>query len=160
MSDPGFPRQRRITASADFTRSFAEGRRLNTRCFRVLWYATEGSPRLGLAVSRKVSVRAVVRNRIKRTARESFRVACDKLPPGDVVLVAMREAANSDPSSLRSELAGLWRKLAALPASHAQGTIRPATAGASRSRESTLAESSSHPAAERPSPVEPPFPSA
>ena len=162
-----FPRAHRILAGADFSRAFAQGKRFSSRYFRVHWCAlgasaTEAPARLGLAVSRKVSTRAVVRNRIKRSARESFRLTCRSMPAGDAVLVAYREAATAELSVLRDELNRVWRMIAALPASHAQGTICPAAAGLSPTkankppRESTSPVTTSPPsAAERSPPAEP-----
>lgn len=131
-SDPGsttFSRAQRVLVSADFNRSFADGKRFSCRFFRVHWCPTDKPARLGLAISRKVSKRAVDRNRIKRCARESFRLHCAELPAGDAVLVAFRDAVAADNQTLREELSRIWRKIAALPASHGQGTIRPLAAG-------------------------------
>lgn len=43
-------------------------------------------PRLGLVVGRRAIRRAHQRNRLKRTARELFRLHCQCLPPLDIVL--------------------------------------------------------------------------
>ena len=124
-----FPRERRVLASADFNRSFAASKRFPCRYFRVHWCPSTTEARLGLAVSRKVSKRAVDRNRIKRLARESFRLHCAVLPCSDAVLVAFRDAVAADNQTLNDELNRVWRKIAALPASHTQGTISPPAAG-------------------------------
>ncbi len=167
-----FPREHRILASADFSRAFAQGRRFSSRYFRVHWYPIDAClsaapARLGLAVSRKVSTRAVVRNGIKRSARESFRLTCRSMPAGDAVLVAYREAATAELSLLRDELNRVWRAIAALPASHAQGTIRPAAAGLSPRKANKPPRESTSPdpispssAAERSPPAEPTLSSA
>lgn len=69
-------------------------------------------PRLGLAVSRKVSARAVGRNRIKRQARESFRQASNRLPAIDIVVMARHEAAKASNETLRASLEQHWQRLA------------------------------------------------
>ncbi len=69
--------------------------------------------RLGMAVSRRVSKRAVVRNRIRRQIRESFRLQRTRLPSCDLLVIARPLAAEQSKRALRSELDALWRKLAA-----------------------------------------------
>jgi len=70
----------------EFAHVFEQGRRTRARYFTVV--ATPGGeyPRLGLAIGRKASPRAVVRNRIKRIVRDVFRHA--SLPALDIVVVA------------------------------------------------------------------------
>lgn len=85
--------------------------------------ASRGRPRLGLAVSRKVSKRAVVRNRIKRIVRESFRLRRGSLPAVDVLVIARSSAAVIDRVALRDDLEDAWRKLEALKPVSTPGTI-------------------------------------
>lgn len=70
--------------------------------------------RLGLAVSRKTSRRAVVRNRIKRHVRESFRAIRHELPPRDILVIALPPAAAGTGPELREELDRHWQRLAQL----------------------------------------------
>lgn len=86
--------------------------------------AEAAEPRLGLAVSRRVSKRAVRRNRIKRIARDSFRRHRTDLPPCDVLVIARASADAQDNASLHAELATLWRRIAALNAAGGTGTMR------------------------------------
>lgn len=67
--------------------------------------------RLGIVVSRKVSTRAVVRNRIKRQIREAFRRSQEKLEGLDVVVVASPKAGTATAASLRASLQKLWEKV-------------------------------------------------
>lgn len=74
----------------------------------------EGSgERLGVTVSRKVSPRAVIRNRIKRQIRESFRHIQDRngLPPLDLVVIAKPAAARTPLPALRRNLDSGFDKL-------------------------------------------------
>lgn len=70
-----------------------------------------GHARLGLAISKRVSKRAVERNRIKRLLRESFRRVRHQLPPVDLMVMARQQAAGLPGSILLGEIDGLWKKL-------------------------------------------------
>lgn len=84
------------------------------------------APRLGLAVSRKVDRRAVVRNRIKRGLRETFRAYRMQLAPGEYVVVARPGAAALDTDALQRTLLTLLRRAGALPPVPPAGTMPPA----------------------------------
>ncbi|GMR20448.1 MAG: hypothetical protein BMS9Abin36_1043 [Gammaproteobacteria bacterium] len=60
--------------------------------------------RLGMAVSRKVSLRAVERNRIKRLIRDFFRHHQKGLVGRDIVVVVKAAAANQAHTELRDSL--------------------------------------------------------
>jgi ribonuclease P protein component len=66
-----------------------------------------------MAVSRKVSKHAVVRNRIRRLIRETFRLTRSQLPNVDVLVIARTSAAALENPALRSELELLWHRLIA-----------------------------------------------
>ena len=74
-----------------------------------------GHARLGLAISKRVSKRAVERNRIKRLLRESFRRVRHQLPPIDVMVMAREHAAGLPGPQLLAEIDSLWKKLLAAP---------------------------------------------
>jgi ribonuclease P protein component len=71
-----------------------------------------GWARLGLAVSRKVSPRAVVRNRIKRMVRESFRQHQDQLGQLDLVVIGKPAAAARSRTELTRSLERHWSRIA------------------------------------------------
>lgn len=82
--------------------------------------------RLGITVSKRVSKRAVDRNRIKRIVRNSFRQHCRQLPPGDYVIVAKPAKMSGD--GLARELLALWQRAILLNPTADPGTMAGYTA--------------------------------
>lgn len=68
-------------------------------------------PRLGLAISRKVSPRAVQRNRIKRLIRECFRHLQAELGQLDFVVIGRHGLAQLPPAQLNQILERHWKRL-------------------------------------------------
>ena len=107
-----FEQRARLRQPAEFKAVFAQGKRFHQPLLTaVAAPSTQGHARLGLAISRKASKKAVCRNRIKRQIRESFRQQQDRLPAVDIVIMARREAAAADNSRLRADLAALWKRM-------------------------------------------------
>jgi ribonuclease P protein component len=131
VSSARFPVEVRVRTGRDYRDAFADSRRVSTRHFSLhLRLRDGGFCRLGMAVSRKVSPDAVVRNRIKRQVRESFRLRYRELPPGDCIVVARVGAGALDKAALRADLALLWDRVIALPPAPPAGTIRRPQAAA------------------------------
>lgn len=119
-----FPRAARVLKPAEFLALRRNSRRFSVGHFHAEASASErDTARVGMAVSRRVSKRAVVRNRIKRQIRESFRHRLDALPSFDVMVVARGSAANQDNAVLRADLDRLWQRLSALKPQPSAGTI-------------------------------------
>lgn len=130
MRAAGLPREARLRRAGDFAALRNSSGRLGGRCFSVRYRVnTLGQPRLGLAISKRVSKRAVDRNRIKRLVRESFRRARLELPPIDLMVMAREQAVGLSGPELLDELQLLWKKLrsarldAALKPGDTAGTI-------------------------------------
>lgn len=112
--DLRFPKERRLLASAEFRRVTRRGRKRLSGLF-VLYAAprqgteADGPARLGITASKKVGG-AVIRNRIKRICRETFRRM--KTPPGlDLVLIARSHAAKRTNGELARDLEKLLEGL-------------------------------------------------
>jgi ribonuclease P protein component len=120
MAAFGLPRSARLLTRRDFATLREQSERLSTRTFVAEYRpSSQGCVRLGVAISRHVSKRAVVRNRIRRTIRESFRLHRAGLPPLDILLIARSLSAQQTNPHLRADLEGIWRKLGASPATAA-----------------------------------------
>ncbi len=84
-----FPRSSRLLSGRDYQRVMRGGNRVHTANLMLALCANPGGePRLGLAVSRKRVRLAHERNRVKRVAREHFRLSRVELPGMDVVVLA------------------------------------------------------------------------
>jgi ribonuclease P protein component len=120
----GLPREARVRRAGDFAALRQASGRLGGRCFSVRWRPNGlDHARLGLAISKRVSKRAVERNRIKRLVRESFRRTRLGLPPIDLVVMAREAAAGVPGTELLAELDALWRRLPPLKPAEGTGTI-------------------------------------
>jgi ribonuclease P protein component len=119
----GLPPAARLRRASDFA-ALRHAECWQGRHFLLRWRtATETGARLGLAVSRKVSKRAVERNRIKRVVRESFRAAREDLPALDLLVIARVSAATTPNPALFADLGLAWGRLKALKRTPAPGTI-------------------------------------
>ncbi|MEO7053017.1 MAG: ribonuclease P protein component [Rhodanobacter sp.] len=118
MSGATLPRAARLLRPGDFAALRSSSGRAGGRCFHMRYRDNElGGARLGLAISKRVSKRAVERNRIKRLVRESFRRVRHQLPPVDLMVMAREQAAGVPGAELLRELDGAWKKLLAARAS-------------------------------------------
>lgn len=117
-----FSRRQRITEASQYRAVFNNRVRLHGKFFSFHVQCNRCDfHRLGLAVSRKVSKKAVQRNRIKRQIRDSFRYlqpcvadrgGWSKIKPAgtDFIVVAKAAAVEAQNTELREELNRLWVK--------------------------------------------------
>ncbi|MFO6424590.1 ribonuclease P protein component [Motilimonas sp. KMU-193] len=68
-------------------------------------------PRLGLAIPKKHIKLAVGRNRVKRVARESFRIHQHQLPAVDLVVIAKGGCGNLTNEELAKLIGKLWQRI-------------------------------------------------
>ena len=112
-----FPCSARILKPADFTSVFKKNVSSQDAFFRVIARPTTAQTvRLGMAVSKKVHKSAVVRNRIKRVVRESFRAwrAGQEKRSGnaiDIVVLAQPASAKTDNQQLSDALSVHWNRI-------------------------------------------------
>lgn len=107
-----YPRSARLLTPVDFKRVFKKAKKLNYREFSVyICHNDMDNPRLGLAISKKAAKKAVTRNKIKRTIRESFRLNQARLQDWDVVFVARPAAAQLSSEQLQQLILKIWTRI-------------------------------------------------
>jgi ribonuclease P protein component len=97
-----FTKSHRLLKPSDFQYVFQRARKWSTNGLTL--YARPnalGYPRLGIAISRKCSRSAVVRNRIRRIIRESFRLCRHELGGVDLVFLGRAGMERIDRRQLR-----------------------------------------------------------
>ncbi|OYD07915.1 ribonuclease P protein component [Paludifilum halophilum] len=110
-------KEHRLKRRNDFRRAFRTGTSTANRQFVVYRSARKetGPVRIGISVSRKVG-NAVVRNRIKRLAKEITRQWTDHLPKStDIILIARKPAARMDYHQMKSSLRHVMKRAKLLP---------------------------------------------
>lgn len=106
-----FPREARLLKASEFRAVFRTGRRARAGPLHArLRPNGKRRARLGLAVSLKAARGAVVRNRVRRQLRESFRVNQHRLAGLDIVVSLSRSSAGGA-IDLRSRLPRLWSEV-------------------------------------------------
>ncbi|KID55485.1 ribonuclease P protein component [Pseudoalteromonas luteoviolacea] len=112
MEGLGFSRELRLLTPSHYSRIFQEPARAATPVFTLLAKPNDvGHPRLGLTVAKKRCKKACQRNRIKRLARESFRLNRHKLDNIDIVLMVKTGVDEQSNEELTKQLNKLWRKI-------------------------------------------------
>ena len=130
VTDQSFPRSARLVNGKAYSAVFKKNRRYGDRYWTVLVHrshAFDNSGRLGLAVAKKRAKRAVDRNRIKRVAREQFRLHRQQLTGLDLVIMNRDPATTASAKQLGGSLQVLIEHIVA-----------------QRSKDSTVGSSSSH----------------
>lgn len=107
-----FPKCAKLLKPAEFKHVFNAAKRAGDRYLTIFYTANQlDHPRLGLAISKKVSKLAVDRNRIKRLARETFRLKQPQLQHADFVVLARPSAVKADNAIIIASFNKLWAKL-------------------------------------------------
>ncbi len=107
-----FPQSTRLKTAEAFSLVFKQAIKLHYREFSVYVRTNDlGSPRLGLAVSKKSAKKAVTRNLIKRIIRENFRTNQANLAGLDIIFVAKYAAGQSSRKQLHLVIRSVWKRL-------------------------------------------------
>lgn len=107
-----YTKAHRLRRRREFLAVSARGRKLHTRDFLILWTPRDRPPpRLGVTVTTKVGG-SVVRSRVKRLVRESFRAhASEMAAPADLSVIAKRSAADLGFREVESQLGPAIRRI-------------------------------------------------
>jgi ribonuclease P protein component len=106
-----YPPDLRLRKRADFLRLAGTVQKIASRGILVVWQSNGlATARLGVTVSKKVGC-AVIRNRIKRYIRETFRTNRSCLPAVDLNVIARSESATMDFQSLQQQLLKAFRHI-------------------------------------------------
>ena len=101
----------RLRKQKDFKRVFDHGKSLGGST--VAFYFVQNSigyPRAGFVASKKISKRAVDRNRAKRLMREVFRLNKHKLKPVDIIFIARKGILGKKYQSVEEDFLKLAKK--------------------------------------------------
>lgn len=113
MSEFCFDRSLRLLKPADYKAVFdgAKPKVSNQHILFLAKYTPLSHPRLGLVIAKKNVRKAVQRNRIKRTIRETFRLRQHQLGGLDIVVLARKGIADIDQPALSRMVDELWQQL-------------------------------------------------
>jgi ribonuclease P protein component len=112
-ADSRFGKTKRLLNADDYSQVFNNPDvRASHRNLLLLGKLNDGPEhRLGLVIAKKNVRLAVQRNRVKRLAREFFRILPNSEPSLDVVLLARQGMGQLDNAELSSILLQQWKKL-------------------------------------------------
>ena len=101
-----------LQRKVDFDRVFKKNQHFGNRHFTFLYMKNQlDHNRLGIMVSKKVSKKAVVRNRIRRQIREAYRLQMDGFASGvDCIIIAKGSCVNGEYKDLYKSLGHLFYK--------------------------------------------------
>ena len=104
----GFPRTVKLVKRSEFLEVQRQGIRFGGKHLVIYIHAAgdpERAARFGITVSKRVSVRAVRRNRVRRLIREAFRMLRPTIRPGHwVVAIARRSSLEATGADINAEL--------------------------------------------------------
>ncbi|KAF5072752.1 ribonuclease P protein component [Acetobacterium wieringae] len=101
-----------LSKENEFKRVFKVGDVFGNKVFVIYYLKNEENfNRLGIIVSKKVSKKAVIRNKVKRRIKEAYRLNEDSFSKGyDIILIAKESIKEVPYSSLEKSLNHLFYK--------------------------------------------------
>ncbi len=106
-----FKKSERLSKAREFRNVFDNGESIAGKLMVIYYVRNDvGYPRAGFIVSKKVSKRAVDRNRAKRLMREVFRLRKHQLAPFDIVFIARKGIISSTYWDVEKEFLNLAGK--------------------------------------------------
>lgn len=103
-----FKKYERIRKKKEFEHVFSNGRWLNSKYVDIC-YAFGQSRKAGFIVSKKISKKAVIRNKVKRRLREIYRLNKHSLPDSlQLIIVAKKGVDKLKYSDLENEIKTLF----------------------------------------------------
>ncbi len=107
------PKEKRLRDTRDFKRVYSKGSFFSGRLLsiNILENRLQIS-RVGVVITKKISKKAVGRNKLKRKTREAVHALYDSLPTGyDIIVNIKKEAESASVADFQKELAGLFGKV-------------------------------------------------
>ncbi|MGH1426937.1 MAG: ribonuclease P protein component [Arenicella sp.] len=112
IAEQTFPKSFRLLKPSEFQTVYKHGQWASNRELSInVVKHSKPSSRLGITVSKKVSKRAVDRNRIKRHIREWYRKNKHRCHNFDIVLTAKPAIQQKTMAEIQLSLEDIWRKL-------------------------------------------------
>jgi ribonuclease P protein component len=109
-TDVRFAAEYRLHTPAEFAAVFGQRQVRTSRLFNLHFRSGIGNcPRIGLVIPKKNARSAVLRNLLKRIAREAFRNVRADLPPVDLVLRLAKPVVGVDGSDRDGSKRRAWR---------------------------------------------------
>lgn len=109
-----FPKKNRLLVPSDYQQVFKAGSRQKGAMFTIICCANAlPYARLGLAIAKRYIPSAVVRNRVRRIIRESFRHYQSFLGAVDIVVITQKPLDDLGNACLHKELNRQWQRLQA-----------------------------------------------
>ncbi len=108
----GFSKPLRLLKPKEFQHVFSQAKKFGNRNWTFIVRSNQRPyPRLGLAIAKKQLQRAVWRNRVKRLAREAFRLHKKELSGYDIVVLGRKGMQDIDNETLHKSFLHLVRKI-------------------------------------------------